>query len=110
MRIEDKKTGHATLVSVEGRLDASTWQLFHDHLMKLFGSGEKNFVLDCSGINYISSLGIRALLLIARKANEVSGKVVLCAIPQDVQKIFDISGIMTLFPITSTREEALEKL
>jgi len=108
MNIEDKKISNATVVMAEGRLDASTWQLFHDRVIKLFGSGEKNFVLDFSGITYISSLGIRALLLIAKKANEVSGKVVLCSISQDVQKVFDISGFMTLLPIANTREEALQ--
>jgi anti-anti-sigma factor len=107
MRVEQSKNEGVVILAVRGRLDASTWQEFHDLLMKLFSSGETSFLLDFSELEYISSLGLRALLMAARKKNDINGRIALCGLRPSVREVMDISGFTPLFSVYNNQDEAL---
>ena len=64
-------------------------------------------VLDFSGVNFISSAGLRAILLIAKRLEPIGGKVKLCGLNATLMDVFEISGFSKLFVIVPTVAEAI---
>lgn len=58
-------------------------------------------------MDYISSAGLRVLLMAAKKTAKLKGKVVLAALCANVKEVFDIAGFTSIFTITDTQEEAI---
>ena len=56
-------------------------------------------ILDLSGLEYISSAGLRVLLIVAKKVQQAQGKVALCGLTPNVREIFAISGFDAIFSI-----------
>jgi stage II sporulation protein AA (anti-sigma F factor antagonist) len=72
--------------------------------------GERRIILDLSGVDYVSSVGLRALIVGAKRLGTMQGKIVLCA-PQDrILKLLEIAGFTSIFTIAPTRDDAMERL
>lgn len=108
MNIKEAKKDKATVITVEGRLDSSTSGVLEKKLLSLMETGEKNFLLDFAGMDYISSAGLRVLLMAAKKTKPAGGKVVLSALTDNVKEVFDIAGFTSIFTIFTTQEEAIQ--
>jgi anti-sigma B factor antagonist len=110
MDIGEEHKGDITIVEVKGRIDSNTARPFGDKLTDLIKAGRKRVVLDLKNLVYISSAGFRMLLLVGRLAEESQGALVLCSLPSEVQRVFDLGAFTDLFPIYPSREECLTKL
>lgn len=108
MNIKEVKKDKATVVMIEGRLDSSSSGILEKKLLSLIETGEKNFLVDFSGMDYISSAGLRVLLMAAKKTKPAGGKVVLSALSDNVKEVFDIAGFTSIFTIFATQEEAIQ--
>lgn len=97
-------------VEPKGRIDSLTAKEFGDRVCELIRSGAKRVVIDLASIAYISSAGFRALLIAGKVAEETEGRLVLCGVVGEVQRLFDISAFATAFQIYSTREECIAKV
>jgi anti-anti-sigma factor len=64
-------------------------------------------VMDFSQVNFISSAGLRVILLVAKKLEQVKGKVKLCGLNATLKDVFEISGFSKLFEIVPSVNEAL---
>ena len=78
--------------------------------MERVGSGEQRLLVDFSRLNFISSSGMRVLLMAAKKLHASQGKLVLCAMPDHIHEVFRISGFDQIIPIRDTRESALAEV
>jgi anti-sigma B factor antagonist len=107
MDITAEKLGDVTLLGIKGRLDASTANKLEEKLLASIDEGERRLALDCSQLDYISSAGLRVLLLAVKRVKGVNGKIVLCALKDQIKEVFDIAGFSSLFPSFATQEEAL---
>jgi anti-sigma B factor antagonist len=107
MDITEEKRGEVMLLGIKGRLDTSTASRLEEKLLALINGGERRLTLDCSQLDYISSAGLRVLLLAVKRMKEVNGKIVLCALKDQIKEVFDIAGFSSLFPSFATQEEAL---
>jgi len=96
------------VVMLEGRLDSSSSGILEKKLLSLMETGEKNFLIDFSDMDYISSAGLRVLLMAAKKTKPAGGKVVLSALSDNVKEVFDIAGFTSIFTIFATGEEAVQ--
>jgi anti-sigma B factor antagonist len=97
-------------LTMSGRLDADTTTQFGELLNGCIDRGDRRIVLDLSGVDYVSSVGLRALILGAKRLGPLGGRIVLCA-PQDrIRHLLDIAGFGSIFTITATRDEAAEQL
>ena len=67
MQITENKRGKVTVLELDGRLDTGTSAELDKRLMSLLNSGEKYFVLDLARLTYVSSAGLRVLLMGAKK-------------------------------------------
>lgn len=110
MEIIQSQQDHALVFALNGRLDAKTSEAFEQQLIAAIASGSRKILLDFSSLDYISSAGLRVLLLAAKKLQESGGKIALCALRPSLKTVFDIAGFSTIFPIHAAREEALAAL
>ena len=108
MECRSYKQAAATVIEVTGRMDAVTAQDFEKECGAWTGQGEKHLVVDLSGLEYISSAGLRSFLIIGKQAKAAGGTLVLAGMQGMVQEVFDISGFATLFPAYPSLEAALE--
>jgi len=105
MEITDSKKDKYTLICLTGKLDTITSPRLEEKLLKIIDNGENNFIFDCSGLDYISSAGLRVLLMGAKKVKVKSGKIVLTALKKHIKEVFDIAGFTAIFPIFETVEQ-----
>ncbi len=92
------------VVTVSGRMDAVTAPEFEKQCLNWMEEGHKNFLLDFSSLEYISSAGLRSILGVAKKAKPLGGKVVLSGLSGVVAEVFSISGFDAFLPIVETPE------
>ena len=107
MEMTKEKRGPIVILAVKGRLDASTSNKLEESLLASIEAGEKQFALDFSRLDYISSAGLRVLLLAMKKLTNADGKLVLCSLQEQIKEVFDIAGFSSLFPLFTSPEEAL---
>ena len=106
MEIETKVgDGFSTFV-VQGRLDALSAPAAEAAVNIAIEGGASRLVLNMAGLEYISSAGLRVLLATAKKLMRQNGKLVLCALRQEVLEVFEISGLLGIFPVAATEAEA----
>src|SRR5262245_22457972 len=107
MNITEDKRGNVILLGIKGRLDASTANQLEEKLLASIDAGERRLALDCSQLDYISSAGLRVLLLAVKRLSRSNGKMVLYALKDQIKEVFDIAAFSPLFPSFTTQEEAL---
>lgn len=111
MNIKETKKDKATVLVVEGRIDSGTSAELEKKLIAMIeADGVKDIALDFSAMEYISSAGLRVLLMAAKKAGKLGGKVVLSGLSANVKEVFDISGFSNIFNIYASQEEAVKAL
>jgi anti-sigma B factor antagonist len=97
-------------LTLSGRLDADSTAGFSELLTGCIDRGERRIVLDFSAVDYVSSVGLRALILGAKKLAPLGGKIVLCGPQARVVQLLEVAGFTKIFPIVGTRDEAAERL
>ena len=107
MQIYTSKEGNKLVLEVKGCLDAVTSPKLEEECGDLIERGEKALVIDMGGVDYISSAGLRTILILARKLNGSGGQIRFCALRGMVQEVFSISGFTSLFAVFPSVSEAL---
>ena len=87
-----KTDGDKTVWVMEGRLDAITSTQLQKELEPVWGSFEKDIIFDFTELSYISSAGLRVLLLTEKKARACGVQFAITGASQTVREIFDITG------------------
>jgi len=95
------------VVEAKGRLDAAAASQLEAHVASLLAEGKNKIVVDLGGVSYISSTGLRVLLVAIKRAQGGSGDLKLCCLSPRVHDIFRMAGFTTIFPIHGTEEEAV---
>ena len=85
-------------IVLEGRLDTTTASEFQDVLIPAFDEANK-IVLDFSGIAYVSSAGLRVLLIGEKEAKARGASMSLTAISEDVMEVFEMTGFSDMLSI-----------
>lgn len=98
MVVTEERSGSALVLQVAGRIDSNTAPAFEAALVPAV-SKESFVVIDMTSVEYVSSAGLRALLVAAKKARATGGKIKLAAMAPQIREVFDISGFSSLFDI-----------
>lgn len=106
LKIEDM--GKAKVVSLSGKMDVGLSMTVETELEELVDSGTINLILEISGIEYLSSSGIRVFIAIMRKVKERNGKIVLAQVPDTIKKILKTVDLEDLFEVYDSVGKALE--
>jgi len=107
MEIKTEKEKNTIVVTVEGKIDAVTAPAFEKALLNLVAQGEIFFLLNFSGLDYISSAGLRSILAAAKQIKTKNGRINFTGLRGPVKDVFNISGFGTIFKLFETREDAL---
>ncbi len=107
--VEDKVRG-VTVRAPIGRVDSTNAPALEQALFAAVKAGERQIVLDFAGVDYISSAGLRVLLLMARRMKEEKGAWALCALGDPVRQVFELTGFLPLFTIEATRSAAIARV
>ena len=100
MEITTQKFKQCDLVTAKGRVDSATAAQLGEALEAVTKDGRYKIVLDMSGIEYMSSAGMRVLLVTQKECKKLGrGEVVLAAIPELINDAFDLAGFLPLFSI-----------
>jgi anti-anti-sigma factor len=108
MQIQTAKEKNTIVVSVKGKIDTVTAPEFEKALSNLIAQGEIFFLLNFSGLEYISSAGLRSILATAKQLKAKEGKILFSGLRGPVKDVFNISGFGTIFNIFETQEDALK--
>lgn len=108
MNITVSKVDNISVVQIEGRLDTTNYNELEAQLSGLLDKNEINILLDLSGLEYVSSSGLRIFLMFLKKIRAVDGRLMLCGMTQDILEIFEISGFVNIFEIYENQEAALK--
>lgn len=108
MNITTEKINDFSVLKIDGRIDSSNFSEFEDKVNQLLNNGVKNIIFNCSGLNYISSSGLRVFLVAQKKTILLQGRLHLCNMQPPIKEIFAISGFSTIFSIFDTLGEATE--
>ena len=104
IEVAEERTDDALVLLPVGRLDSSNARSFESIVMERIGGGERRLIVDFSRLDFISSAGMRVLLIAAKALKSADGSLVLCAMKNHIQEVFRISGFDRIIPITETRD------
>ena len=97
MNIKKTLSDSTLTIALEGRLDTTTSPQLEDELNEVL-AGVKELVFDFSGLDYLSSAGLRVLLS-AQKRMSNQGSMKLCHVNDSVKEVFDITGFSDFLTI-----------
>jgi serine/threonine-protein kinase RsbW len=97
-------------LALVGRLDGMTCRTLGAALSAELSAGSTRLVIDLSGVDYVSSAGIKVLVSAWQRAREQHGDVALAALRPRVREVFEIVGLDLVFALLDTPERALRVL
>src|SRR5262245_45583472 len=107
LEVSETREPGVVVVGLAGRLDGTTAADLDARLGQLVAAGERQVVLDLARLEYITSVGLRTILVVAKQLRAGAGKLVIAALQDPVKQVFDLAGFSALLPICSTRREAV---
>jgi anti-sigma B factor antagonist len=113
MQLTERCVGNAVVLKVSGRIDHASADGFHaalqPHLAQCTAGGTV-VVLDFSGVEYISSVGLRVLMIAAKQAKAQRGAIGVAAMQPVVKEIFEISKFTLVIACFEGVRDALAEL
>ncbi len=109
MEAQQEKIKDVTVFALSGRLDSNTSPDFETKIMDTISGGEKKMVVDFTGLDYISSAGMRVILKATKELKNQGGGIILCSMKDYVKEVFEIAGFDSFITIVETKDQALEK-
>jgi anti-sigma B factor antagonist/stage II sporulation protein AA (anti-sigma F factor antagonist) len=113
MELHSKRVGNALVLNAQGRIDhahADGFKTALDPSLAQCVRGGPGIVLDMSGVEYISSVGLRALMVAAKQIKSQGGRMVVAALAPVVREVFEISRFHLVFEIFDSVDAALAAL
>jgi anti-sigma B factor antagonist len=98
MKIRESKIDSFALLEVNGRVDSENAENLKNYLVEL-GKREQQILIDCSALDYISSTGLGALLMLLKLIQKKGGVLRLFGLSPRIAEVFEISGFDKLFSI-----------
>ncbi len=106
LRFTLERSGSLAVVGVAGRIDSSTSALFEEQMETVFAEAPDAVVIDLEQLDYMSSAGLRVLLMAAKRTKAQGQRLLLCGLSPNIREVFDISGFSAIFEIADSRSEA----
>ncbi len=110
MHLEEEVNGDLVVLRIQApRLDASKASALREVLVDLIGDGQQSIVLDLEMVEYMDSAAMSALITAVKKLGPF-GTISIASARFPVARLFSITKMDRVFPITATVEEAIERL
>ena len=99
MKVEISQTDNQVMVSIEGRLDTVTSSEFEKTVSPYFTTPAIELVLDFAAMEYISSAGLRVVLMAHKSITAKGGKFIIRNLNNEVRSVFDMTGFSRILTI-----------
>jgi anti-anti-sigma factor len=109
LEIGFKREGTTVIASVHGRIDTVSSLAFQQRIEEVLNENETTIVLDLENLEYLSSSGLRSVLIVAKKAGAAGGKLCCCNMQALVKRVFDVSGFSSMIPVFDSLRDALTR-
>lgn len=106
-KIESATSGSVTIWAPEGRVDAARAPDLQQDMVDSIDGGVSDVVLDLSRTRYMSSAGLRVVLVVARALQARNGRFAVCGLNDEVKELFEVSGFSLIVNIVADREAAV---
>ena len=110
MNVEHQVLDTVDLVFMSGRVDAQSAPGVNEEIVNILDQGKNKMLINFKDLEYISSAGLRILIIIAKKLRASEGGLALCSLEEKIYEVFDVSGFTAIFQIYDTQEEAIKAL
>jgi stage II sporulation protein AA (anti-sigma F factor antagonist) len=107
MKIEERREGKTVVLSIEGRLDHAGGQIFDAYVSRLIDAGERSLVVDFQGVDFLASMGLRALIKPYQALAQKGGRIAVANLSDSVRAVFRLAGIEKALPIYDSVEAAV---
>ena len=110
MEIEVEEKGDVIVVRVEGRLDAASSPQLETKINSIIDQGHFKLIMNLSGVEYLSSAGMRLLLSVSKKLKHLEGKLVACSVSDEVMEVIKMAGFQQVIQFYLSEDESLTHL
>ena len=100
----------AVVLCPSGRVDGTNVTILQGAVRERLEANQTRLVFDMVDLNYISSAGLRVLLMAARDLQAQGGKAVFCNLSEQIRQVFEIMGFDKILAVHGSREDALAAL
>lgn len=107
MIIVQEVLGNIVVLIPRPGIDSSSAKQFEEVLIEGVEASGGAVIVECTELDYISSAGLRSILIAAKLSKNKGARLVLCGMKRHIRRIFDTSGFAQLLPIVTTRDEAV---
>ncbi len=109
MTIETTVDGSNVIAKVSGEIDGKTAPQVQSELLAALQDGNR-LLVDMKEVSYLSSAGLRMLLLLYRQIAAKKGKVVLVGVSEEIRDTMSMTGFINFFTLADTRETGIAAL
>ena len=102
------REGTTMIAMTEGRIDGANAREFQDSLEAAIDPADQAVILDLENLSYISSAGLRVILLAAKTLRKQNATLSVCSLSDPIRQVFEISGFDKIIPIHDTQAEAVK--
>lgn len=106
MEIRQETINHVAVLSLAGRLDASSAKDVKEKVSSLSRENEVNLVIDMAGVDFIDSSGLGSLVSSLRTVNKLGGDIKISALQDQVRSVFELTRLHRIFGIYDDRTAA----
>ena len=110
MELKSEHNGPVLLISVDGRIDGVNAREFESSVGDIISNEDKAVVLNLAGLSYISSAGLRSILITAKNLSTNNAKFALCSIPSNIMEIVKVAGFDRIIDIKDDQDTAIAAL
>ena len=107
MNLNTDRVAGALVAIPGGRIDGLNARDFQEALKAAANEQDTAVIVDFGSVTYISSAGLRAVLVVAKLMRERKASFSLCALSEPIREIFSVSGFDKIIDIHATREDAV---
>jgi stage II sporulation protein AA (anti-sigma F factor antagonist) len=107
MGVKTERQGNTLIAKTDGRVDGTNAREFQADLEAAIDESERAVILDMEELSYISSAGLRVILLTAKNLRNQDAKFAVCSLSGPIQEVFEISGFDKIISIHASQAEAL---
>lgn len=107
IELQVERTEGVLVINVSGELHGLEADGFHESLWEATDGLDKLTILDLEGLAYISSVGLRSILMVAKKLGERNAKFAVCSLSQRTKSLFKMAAFDKVVDIYESRSEAM---
>jgi anti-sigma B factor antagonist len=107
MHISEQFNEAVLVLGLQGRLDTNTSEPFEQRMMAIIDAGNKRVVVDLTDLDYISSAGLRVLLMGAKRLKNEEGRLALCGLKDHIREVFEVSGFLKILTVVEDADAAV---